>query len=131
MTRSYWKFDFIHGLINYKSTILCIEYQIWTSLRILTKSLKKIQNFVSWGKKRLRTCKECLNNFFWYKIFTTNTLCVNVYKMYECEKNQMPYCNVNFFKKSNFREMWAIGRTWLTLDKFSYSHFHKWKNKIL
>jgi hypothetical protein len=29
--------------------------------------------------------------FFWSKIFTTNTLCANVYKMYECDKNQMPY----------------------------------------
>ncbi len=27
--------------------------------------------------------KECLNNFFWPKIFTTKTLCANVYKMYE------------------------------------------------
>ncbi len=45
-------------------------------------------------EKNSRTHKECLNKFFWFKIFTTNTLCVNVYKMYECDKNQMPYYNV-------------------------------------
>jgi hypothetical protein len=42
-------------------------------------------------KKSSMTHKECLNNFFWPNFFTTNTLCVNVYKMYECDKNQMPY----------------------------------------
>jgi hypothetical protein len=52
--------------------------------------------------KSLKTHKECLNKLFWPKIFTTNTLHVNVYKMYECDKNQMPYCNVKSFKKSNF-----------------------------
>jgi hypothetical protein len=28
--------------------------------------------------------------------------------MYECDKNQMPYCNVIFFKKSIFWEFWAM-----------------------
>jgi len=28
------------------------------------------------------------------KSFASNILCVNEYKMYECDKNQMPYCNV-------------------------------------
>jgi len=42
-------------------------------------------------KKGSKTHKDCLNNFFWPKIFMTNTLCVNVYKMYECDKNQVPY----------------------------------------
>ncbi len=51
-------------------------------------------------------------------ISTLNTLCVNVYKMYECDKNQMPYSNVKDFKKSNFGEFWAIDKTWSTLDKF-------------
>jgi hypothetical protein len=69
--------------------------------------------------------EKCLNNFFWPNIFTTNTLCVNVYKTYECEKNQMPYCNVKKFKKSNFWGFWAIDRLWLMLDKFYYFHFHK------
>ncbi len=55
-------------------------------------------------KKSSKTHKECLNKFFWPKIFTTNTLCVNVYKMYECDKNQMPYYNVEGLKKSNFLE---------------------------
>ncbi len=49
-----------------------------------------------------RTHKECLNNFFWPKIFITKTLCANVYKMYEYDKNQMFYCNGKSFKKSNF-----------------------------
>jgi len=51
-------------------------------------------------KKSLRTHKECLNNFFDSSFFTTNTLCANVYKMYECDKNQMPHCNVKNFKMS-------------------------------
>jgi hypothetical protein len=62
--------------------------------------------------------------------------------MYECDKNQMPYCNVNFFKKSNFGEFWVIDKTWLTLDKFTISTFinennryfkclHKIWNKII
>jgi len=37
--------------------------------------------------------------FFWPKILITNTLDTNVHKMYECEKNYMPYCNVKSFKK--------------------------------
>jgi hypothetical protein len=53
--------------------------------------------------------------------FTISTLCVNVYKMYECDKNQMLYCNVKSFKKPNFWEFWAIDRTWPTLDLFSFS----------
>jgi hypothetical protein len=61
---------------------------------------------------------------FWPKIFTPSTLCVNVYKMHECDKNQMPYHNVKSFKKSNLREFWAIDKK---LDKFYYHHFHKWK----
>jgi len=48
------------------------------------------------------------NNFFWPKIFTTNTLCTNVYKTYECGKNQMPYYDVKNFKKSIFWEFWVI-----------------------
>jgi hypothetical protein len=34
---------------------------------------------------------------FYHKHFSAN-----VYKMHECDKNQMPYCNVKSFKKSNF-----------------------------
>jgi hypothetical protein len=36
---------------------------------------------------------------FWPNIFITNTLDTNVHKMYECDKNQVPYYNVIFFKK--------------------------------
>jgi len=63
---------------------------------------KQIQKFVSWEKKSWRIHKKCLNNFFCPKMFITNTLCTNVYKMYECDKNQMPYYNVKNFKTSNF-----------------------------
>jgi hypothetical protein len=49
--------------------------------------------------------------------------------MYECDKNQMPYCNVKNLNKWNLLEFWAIDRTWPTLDKFYYSHFHKLKRK--
>jgi hypothetical protein len=76
-------------------------------------------------KKSSRIHKECSNNFFWPKIFTTNTLCANVYKMYDYDKNQVPYCNVKSFKKSYFWDFWAIDKTWPTLDQFYYSHFHK------
>ncbi len=76
------------------------------------------------------------------KIFTTNTLCANVYKVYKCVSNQMPYCNVKSFKKSSFWEFWAIDKTWLTLNKFYYFTFtsennvyfkglHKIWNKII
>jgi hypothetical protein len=41
---------------------------------------------------------ECLK-LFWLNIFTTNTLGANVYKMLKCDKNQVPYYNVQSFKK--------------------------------
>jgi len=63
------------------------------------------------------------------KSFALNTLCVNEYKMYKCDKNQMPCCNVKNFKKSNFCEFWAIDKTWLTFNKFYYSHFHSENNR--
>ncbi len=37
----------------------------------------------------------------------------------------MLYCNLKGFKKIDFGEFWAIDRTWPTLDKFDYFHFHK------
>ncbi len=39
-------------------------------------------------KKNSNIHKECLNNFFWPKILTTNNLGTNVYKMYECDITQ-------------------------------------------
>jgi hypothetical protein len=48
-------------------------------------------------KKSSRTQKKCPNNSFSPKIFTTNILCVNVYKIYEYDKNQMPNCNGKSF----------------------------------
>jgi hypothetical protein len=50
-------------------------------------------------KKSSKIHKECLNIFFWPKVLTTNTLGINVGKIYECDKNQVPYCNVKNFKK--------------------------------
>ncbi len=44
-------------------------------------------------KKKSLIHEECPNNFFLFKIFATNTSCANVYKMYECDKNQMPCHN--------------------------------------
>ncbi len=87
--------------------------------------LKKNPKLCCMKKESSRTHKECLNNFFWPNIFITNTLCVNVYKMYKCDKNQMPYCNVKSFEKSNLWEFLAIDKTWPTLDKFYYFDFHK------
>jgi len=72
---------------------------------------------LSHEKKSSKTHKECVNNFFWPKIFTTNTLCANVHKMYECDKNQMPYCKCNFFSKSqifeNFGPLMEHGPHWI------------------
>jgi len=51
-------------------------------------------------KKFAKTHKECLNNFFWPKIFITNTFCANVYKMYEWQPNSL--LRLKSFKKSNF-----------------------------
>jgi hypothetical protein len=47
--------------------------------------------------------------------------------MYKCDKNQVPYYNVIFFKKWNFWEFWAIYITLRTLDKLNYYYFHEWK----
>ncbi len=64
----------------------------------MSKSLNKFTNFYQvlgknqklplMKKQSSRTHKECLNKNFWPKIFTTNTLFINVYKMCECDKNQ-------------------------------------------
>jgi hypothetical protein len=56
---------------------------------------------LSYEKKKFKdSFKDCLNNFFLaWRIFTTNTLCVNVYKMYECDEN---HYNVKNFKKLSF-----------------------------
>jgi len=55
---------------------------------ILSFEEKKFQGFI---RNVLKT--------FWPKILTTNTLGANVHRMYECDKNQVPYCNVKSFKK--------------------------------
>jgi hypothetical protein len=45
--------------------------------------------------------------------------------MYESEKNQVPYCNVENLKKWYFKEFWAFDKTWPTLDKFDHFLFSK------
>ncbi len=75
-------------------------------------------------KKHSRTHKELLNNFFWPKIFITNTSCANVYiKCMNVIRIKCPI--VKSLNKSNLWEFWAIDRTWPTLEIFYYSHFHK------
>jgi hypothetical protein len=60
--------------------------------------LKKNRGFFSINKSS-KIHKKCLNNFFWPKILPTSTLGTDVHKMYECDKNQMPYCNIKKLKK--------------------------------
>jgi len=43
--------------------------------------------------------KECYFFFFGPKILPTNTLGTDVHKMYEYDKNQVPYYNVKKLKK--------------------------------
>jgi hypothetical protein len=52
--------------------------------------LEKIPKLCFMKKINSKTHKKCLNKYFWPKICNANTLCANVYKMYECDKNQMP-----------------------------------------
>jgi hypothetical protein len=40
-------------------------------------------------------------NFSFTKIYTTNSLTINVYKIFKCDNNQMPYCNVQGSKTWN------------------------------
>jgi hypothetical protein len=72
-------------------------------------------------KKMFKGLGKMSKQIFLLKIFTTNTVCTNVHKLYECDKNQMPYYNVKTLKKWNFWEFWAIDKTWPTLDTFCYS----------
>jgi hypothetical protein len=71
-------------------------------------NLNKFQNSYQVLEKKKKLCflqkrsskihKECLNNLFWHEVLTKNTLGTNEHKMYECDKNQMPYCNIKSFK---------------------------------
>jgi hypothetical protein len=76
-------------------------------------------------KQKFNIHKECLNNFFWPKSFTTNTLCANVYKIYEYEKNQMPYCNVKKKIKNQISKIFGPliehGIHWPEYKLFSYT----------
>jgi hypothetical protein len=55
-----------------------------------------------------------------FEILTTNTLGVNVYKMFKCDKNQV---SIPMFKM-NFLKFLAIDRIWPTLDKLYYFYLH-------
>jgi hypothetical protein len=61
--------------------------------------LKKIPKLCLMKKKGSKIHKERLNKFFCFKISITNTITINVFKMFKCDKNQVPYCNVQNFKK--------------------------------
>jgi hypothetical protein len=53
---------------------------------------------------------------FLAKILTANTLGTNVHKMYECDKNQMLYCNVKKIKIEifgNFEPLIEYGPHWI------------------
>jgi hypothetical protein len=61
--------------------------------------LGKNSGFCLLRKKNSKIHKECLTNIFWPKILITNILDTNVHKIYECDKNQVPYYNVKSFKR--------------------------------
>jgi len=43
--------------------------------------------------------EDCLRKLFFLEILITNTLVIDVYKMFKCGKNQMHYNNVQSFKR--------------------------------
>jgi hypothetical protein len=72
-------------------------------------NLNKFQNSYQVLEKNLGLCllinkgsrihKECLKKKIWPKILPINTLGIDVHKMYGCDKNQVPCCNIKKFKK--------------------------------
>jgi hypothetical protein len=54
-------------------------------------------------------------NYFGSIFFVTNTLGVNAYKTFTCDKNQVPYFNVQGFKKWFVKESGVI--------YWTYSHW--------
>jgi hypothetical protein len=76
-------------------------------------NLNKLKDFYQIFEKNSRLCfmrkkvqgliRNVLNIFIGPRSLSPTPLCANVYKMYECDKNQMPYCSVKKFKKSNFK----------------------------
>ncbi len=74
-------------------------------------------------KKSSKTHKECLNKCFWPKIPITNTLGTSVHRMYKCEKNQVPYCNVKISKSEiseNFGPLIKHGPHWINVIIFIF-----------
>ncbi len=53
--------------------------------------------------------------------FSPQTFCINIYKLYECDKNQMPCYNVKSFEKWIFWEFWAIDLTYHILSPYYIS----------
>jgi len=66
--------------------------------------LNKFENSYQILEKNSRIHKECLHKFIWCKLLITNTLGIKVHKMYERDKNQVPYYNVNLFLKWLFKK---------------------------
>ncbi len=61
-------------------------------------SLGKKSKTLSPKKKEVPKLIRNVYKVFWPKILITNTLNINVHKMYECDKNQVPYCIAKRFK---------------------------------
>jgi hypothetical protein len=62
-------------------------------------SLGKVSRTLFFEKNKFKNSQGMFKQIFLLKIFTKKILGTNVHKMYECDKNQMPYYNVIFFKK--------------------------------
>ncbi len=83
-THLYWKFTLqryhsMHRMLNLNK--FKVSYQVF----------KKIQNFISLGKKRVqRFIKQCLSNFFWHKFFTINVLCIKNIKYMNVTRIKCP-----------------------------------------
>jgi hypothetical protein len=103
----------------------------------LNKFLKNYQVFekqfrtLHHEKKNSKIHKECLNNFFWPKIFTINTICVNVYKTYECDSNLMPYWNFGPSIKHGTHWINFIILTFINENNKYFRCLYKIWNKII
>jgi hypothetical protein len=67
--------------------------------------------------------KECISIILllFPKIYATNSLSINMYKTFKFDKNKV----LKHSKKRSFWELFAIDKTWPTLDKFYYSYLSK------
>jgi len=105
-------------------------------------NLNKFGNSYQILEKNSKIHKECLHKFIWCKILITNTLGIKLHKMYERDKNQVPYYNVNFFKNDHFKNIKPLieyGPHWINVtiltfinenNRYSKSLYKIW-NKII